>query len=164
MLAGLTLAIPAVAAARIFVSVPGAPGESTTTGFTGQIEALSISFGYRAPIDETTGKQVRLLPAPITITKPVDLATPKLMALGSSFTTAGKIVISQTRSIGTAEPVFMTVQIDGAVVTDWLLTANESGEPIEQVTFQPAAVTIEYTTFTQAGQVASKTSGKFLAK
>ena len=156
------LAIPAIAGARIFMSVPGAPGEVRETGFTNQIEATSISFGYSSPVDSATGKQPNLFVAPVTITKELDSSGPKLMDIGGQGLLVSTVTIKNRLEGVTNTPVFMTVTLKNVSITDYQMVVSEDRGPLEQITFQPRTVSVEYVQINAANGVAgNKFAGSF---
>lgn len=162
---GLALAArPGVAATDLVVNVPNVSGESVVTGFVGQIDANAISFGYRTAFD-TGGRATGVVNGPITITKPVDKATPQLMNMGATLKIADTITVRAIAPNAAGNSVYLEVTLGSASITDWQLVEAANGMPgTEQVTFQARNVSVKYTTFKADGRPDATFSGGFGAK
>ena len=98
----LLLVAPAGASAKVFLELPGVPGESTVAGFEKQIELDSFQLGPRNPIQMGTDT-VKGKPAfsEIVVTKRLDKSSPTLMLRTADMTALPFARVRVTRSSAT---------------------------------------------------------------
>jgi type VI secretion system secreted protein Hcp len=86
----------------IFMKYPGVDGESTVSGFTGQIELQSFQFGVGRGISHARGTSTResseASVSEITVTKHTDGASLKLLEAALHGTLDKQVVITFTRT------------------------------------------------------------------
>src|SRR4051812_18916423 len=76
----LLLVAPAGASAKVFLELPGVPGESTAAGFEKQIELNSFQLGLSNPVQMGTEKvRGKASFSEIVVTKRLDKSSPTLM-------------------------------------------------------------------------------------
>ena len=144
-------------AQQIFLEIPGVAGESTVTGFVGQIDVLSMSFGGSKPCGggSLSLSSVNLLK--FTDKSSVDLA----LALKNStvFPTA---TIRFTRS---DNQVYQSYQLVDAVVESFQVSGGAGADPrtTEAVSFASAQVIVTYTYFDGGGKGSAPESMTFVS-
>ena len=164
VLLGLAFVVrPSLAAEYVMVTVDGVPGDSTLSGFAGQIDASSISLGFRSPASAT--EKPTVLIAPVTITKEIDKATPLLMNAGATgkaikTVTIRALQVGEVSGSGPAVQVYLTATLSDVLVTDWQVVESGRGERgFEQVTLKPTKITLDYVPFDSGGRPGTKISG-----
>src|SRR3954470_14112965 len=76
----LLLIAPAGASAKVFLELPGVPGESTVPGFEKQIELASFQFGLSNPVQMGTERvKGKASFSEVVVTKKLDKTSPTLM-------------------------------------------------------------------------------------
>lgn len=143
----LLVAVHAFASDSIYVQVPGATGSSTSAGFVGQINADSVSWGFR--------NNSSIVLAPIVVTKRLDTASTGLMKAGAAGTVLATVTISHITLGGTGTTqVTQTTVLTGAKITDYQLIDNAGGgAPLETITFSATSLTFSFVTASATGVV-----------
>lgn len=136
----LLISVHAFASDSIYVQVPGAAGDTTTAGFIGQINADSVSWGFR--------NNTSIVLAPIVVTKRLDTASTGLMKAGAAGTLLSTVTISHVTLLGTCTtPLTQTTVLTGAKITDYqLIDKDDHGPPLETITFSATSLTFSFVT------------------
>jgi type VI secretion system secreted protein Hcp len=137
----------------IYLSLDQIQGDVTAEGFVGQIELLSFSHGLSHPQSTTDGVSGKLSMAEITVTKPTDRASVRLIeaaVLGKVFDKAQIAFVSTDRDMLAR---YLVVDLSNARVSSAAISSG-GDRPVEQLsltgeqirwTFQPR--TAEEVTF-----------------
>jgi type VI protein secretion system component Hcp len=154
----LLMAVHAFASDSIFVQVPGATGSSTTAGFIGQINADSVSWGFR--------NNSSIVLAPIVVTKRLDTASTSLMKAGAAGTALATVTISHVTLGGSGTTsVAQTTVLTGARITDYQLVDSEGGgPPLETITFSATSITFSFVTASATGVVSKPATATMAPK
>src|SRR3954451_3416875 len=100
----LLLGAPAGASAKVFLELPGVPGESTVPGFEKQIELNSFQLGLRNPVQMGTEKvQGKPSFSEIVVSKKLDKSSPTLMLRTADMTAFPFARVRVTRPSATGE-------------------------------------------------------------
>src|SRR4051812_7366529 len=76
----LVLGVPAAASAKVFLELPGVPGESQVSGFENQIELDSFQFAVSNPVQMGTEKVKGTATfSELVVTKKLDQSSPMLL-------------------------------------------------------------------------------------
>jgi type VI secretion system secreted protein Hcp len=138
------LALPAGASAKLFLELPGVPGESQVIGFENQIELDSYQWGVSNSIQVGTSGSKAGKPAfsEFVVSKRLDKASPALMlraANGAAFPSARLRV---TKSSAEGETTVLRYCFTGVQVTSF--SQSSGGEPPSE------SVGLSYTTIVQS--------------
>ncbi len=157
----LAAAQPAAAATDIYMQVTAEPpitGEVTARNYAGQIQLLSFSQSVQAAVSLGTGSGAsagRATCGPITLTKRVDKASPRLIAAAVTGERISQAVIS---FVDTSNPGGRGVQRNDYTVTltDAFLTSVQQSdaspaELVESVSLVAAKFSIDYVPFGPTG-------------
>lgn len=137
------LAVARSAHAAIYMQFEGISGESKDQSHTGWIDVQNFSFAVMSPRDPQSG-QVK--DTQITVTKTVDVASPKLMQASNS----GKHFKSITLDIVNANAQGVPQEVYRVVLTDVLISrfvqnpAVGNSQPTESVTFNFTKMEVTY--------------------
>src|ERR1700752_5107685 len=123
----LLLLAPAGASAKVFLELPGVPGEATTGGFDKQIELNSFQFGLTNPVQMGTEK-VKGKPSfsEIVVTKRLDKSSPALMLRTADMTAFPFARVRVTRSSATGESAVVRYCLTNVQVTSF--SQSSSGD------------------------------------
>lgn len=149
-----------------FLELDGVPGESTRKGFEDQIEVESLDFGVDNPTSSGPGAGRGAGKAsirPLSITKQVDKASPKLFdacAHGKHFP---KATITFHRS-GGDEPVdYLVYNLEKVYISNYQINGSSGMEdrPREQISLDFGKVEVTYTPQTETGAKGGPVVGTF---
>lgn len=139
-----------------FLKLEGVPGESTREGFEEQIEVESLNFGVNNPTSSGPGAgrgAGKASISPISISKQVDKASPKLFDActhGKHFPTAE---ITFHRSGGDEAVDYLVYKLEKVYVSDYQIngTSGMEDRPREQISLDFGKVEVTYTPQTETG-------------
>ena len=113
-------------------------GDVTAAGRVGTIAATALSSEINVPFDQASGAVTgRRQHHPMTITKLVDQATPKLYSALTTNETLTDVTIAfwRSASAGTADKQYFTIKLTNAHIVGIRLMGPEAGEPaVEEIT------------------------------
>lgn len=134
-----------------YLQIDGLKGESLDGEHKDWIEILSFSHGISQPASATAnsaggGTVGRTQHQDFTITKYVDLASPKLYELCSSGKHIKKVVIDLMRSSGDSRVKYMSIEMDEVVISNVASSGHSSTDlPTESVSFNYSKILWTYT-------------------
>jgi type VI secretion system secreted protein Hcp len=129
-----------------FLELDGVEGESTRTGFEGQIELTSFSMGGHNPA--ASGK-VNL--TPFTFTKESDKSTPGIfnaLVTGKRFP---KAKVTLHKAGGDEAVDFLVYEFEKVFIQDMSCSGGLDADPVENVSMSYGKVTLTYTPMTGTG-------------
>ena len=131
----------------IFMKYDGIDGEATTTGFEKWIELTSFQFGVGRGINSAYGQSTRessiASVSEISVSKPSDGSSPKLLVAALTGTLDKKVTISMVRTAsGTVQP-YMVYELEGCGISGY--SASSGGDrPNESVSLNFDKVSFKY--------------------
>ena len=131
----------------IFLKYDGIDGEATTTGFEKWIEVNSFQFGVGRGISSAYGQSTRessiASVSEISLTKPSDGSSPKLMVAALTGTLDKKVTISMVRtSQGSVQP-YMVYELEGCGVSGYSVSSG-GDRPSESVSLNFDKISFKY--------------------
>lgn len=146
------LATGGAQAQQIFLDIPGIAGESTTPGFTDQIEVFSVSFGAAK---DCLGGPLNL--GSLSLLKQTDKSSVDLAAALRDGTVIPAATLRFTRS---DNQVYQSYQLVNAVVEAFQTSGAAGTDPrtTEALSLTAAQVTITYTYFDGGGKAGAPES------
>ncbi len=135
--------------ADIYMQIDGIKGESTDSEHKDWIELLSFNHSISQPASATAnsaggGTTGRCQHQDYSITKYVDLASPKLYELASSGKHIKDVTIEMLRSSGDKRVKYMVVKMEQVVISH--VAPSGGGDfPIESVSFNYGTIKWTYT-------------------
>jgi type VI secretion system secreted protein Hcp len=129
----------------IYLSLDQIQGDVTAEGYVGQIELLSFSHGLSHPQSTTAGDTGKLSVAEITVTKPTDRASVRLIEAAVMGKVFAKAQITYARTDEARLVAYFVVDLTNARVSS-VATSSGGDRPMEQLslageqirwTFQP---------------------------
>ena len=148
----------------IYMQIDGIKGESTDSEHKDWIEILSFSHSIIQPASATAnsaggGTTGRCQHQDYSITKYVDLASPKLYELASSGKHIKDVTIEMLRSSGDKRVKYMVVKMEQVVISQ-VAPAGGGDFPTESVSFNYGTIKWTYTQQKRAdGSQGGNTSG-----
>ena len=141
----LLLIAPAGASAKLFLELPGVPGESTVTGFDKQIELDTFQLAVQNPVQMGTEK-VRGKPtfSEVTAAKKLDRSSPTLMLRTATMEAFPFARLRVTRSTATGESTVLRYCFTNVQVTSFSHSSNGT-LPSEQITLSYGTIVQQYT-------------------
>jgi type VI secretion system secreted protein Hcp len=143
----LLLAMPAGASAKLFLELPGIPGESQVVGFENQIELNSFQFGVGNAVGKAAAGPKMAGEAAfseIVVTKSLDKATPELMLRVANGAPIPSARLRLTRSSQAGESVVLRYCFTQVRFTSF--SQSSGGDlPSESLAFQYATIVQSYT-------------------
>ena len=141
----LLLVVPAGASAKVFLELPGVPGESQVAGFEQQIELDSFQFGVSNPVQMGTEK-VRGKPtfSEFIVNKKLDKASPALLLRTADMAALPSARVRVTKSSEWGSSTFLRYCFTNVQVTSF----NQSSRgdiPVESVTLSYGTIVQSYT-------------------
>lgn len=150
--------------ADIYMQVDGIKGESTDSEHKDWIELLSFNHSISQPASATAnsaggGTTARCQHQDYSITKLVDLASPKLYELCSSGKHLKKVVLEMMRASGDKRVKYMVVTMEQVVISH--VAPSGGGDfPSEAISFNYGTIKWQYTQQKRAdGSEAGNTAG-----
>jgi type VI protein secretion system component Hcp len=139
----LLLAAPAGASAKLFLELPGVPGESTVAGFDKQIELDTFQLSVKNPAgtEKVTGKPSF---SDIVVSKPLDRSSPTLMLRTANLEPFPFARVRVTRPSATGESTVLRYCFTNVQVTSFSQSSN-GDLPSEQVTLSYGTILQTYT-------------------
>lgn len=144
-LIGSTVPAPSYAAVDVFLKIDGIDGEATTRDHKGEITVYAYSWGMdRAYAQAAGGASAAGRPcvSELTISKPLDKASPKLMGAVIAGNNIGKARMTM-RFAGEAQQDFYLVEMTNVQVSS-LQQSGSSELPMEQVSLRFQSVNVSY--------------------
>jgi len=145
---GAALAAPGIAAGAAvdyFLKIDGIDGESTDVGHKGEITIESWSWGVSQSTASTAGgaRAGKPCTAPMTFTKPVDKATPQLMANAVSGMVIPRAILIG-RKAGEQQQDYLKYELKNVYVTSYQTSGASASTPADQFSLNFASLTVEY--------------------
>jgi type VI secretion system secreted protein Hcp len=142
----LLLTLPTAASAKLFLELPGIPGESQVKGFENQIELDSYQWGVSNAIQVGTSGAKAGKPAfsEIVVSKQTDKASPQLMLRTANGVVIASARLRVTKSTDTGQTTYLRYCFTGVQVTSF--TQSSGGDlPTESVGLSYASIVQSYT-------------------
>jgi type VI secretion system secreted protein Hcp len=141
----LLLIAPAAASARVFLELPGVPGESRVTGFENQIDVDSFQFGVSNPVLMGTEK-VKGKPtfSEINVTKKLDQSSPALLLRTATMAAFPYARVRVTSPSAAGEATVLRYCFTNVQITSFSQSTGGS-VPIENVRFSYGTIVQSYT-------------------
>ena len=144
----LALAGPGLASAAAvdyFLKIDGIDGESTDDKHKGEIVIESWSWGVSQSSASSAGgaRAGKPCTAPMSFTKPVDKATPLLMANAVSGMVVPRAILIG-RKAGEGQQEYLKYELKNVIVTSYQTGGSSSGAPVDQFSLNFATLTVEY--------------------
>jgi type VI secretion system secreted protein Hcp len=130
-------------ATDLYLKLPGIDGGSTNTRHQNEIDIADISWGLSNPNHTTTGATM----TDLTITKGIDVASPKLLGAVAAGTNFFAATVSAEKNVGggAAAIPFAALNLFGVNVTSINQTANRTSGFDEKITLRATVVQLVYT-------------------
>ncbi len=143
----LLLAAPAGASARVFLDLPGVPGDSQVKGFEKQIELNSFQFGLSNPVQMATDKvRGKATFSEFVVTKKLDKASPALMLRTANMAAFPSARLQVTRSSATGESTVVRYCLTNVQLTSFSQSGSGGGDlPSESVSLSYGTIVQSYT-------------------
>jgi type VI secretion system secreted protein Hcp len=133
----------------IYMKIPDVPGEATAANYPNTIRVLDVSWGLSRPGPPTAKPAF----ADISITKPLDRATPILARHAAKGKSLGKCQIFNVTSSGEPQE-FEKITTWKTRVTSLMQSDNESGgPPLDVVAFSFEKIELIYRIIDEQGQL-----------
>jgi type VI secretion system secreted protein Hcp len=134
----------------IYLKIDGVDGIVTAKGHEKWIEADSFSFGVgRSAMIETGGGKERSVSKPsiseVTITKQLDLSSPKLFA-ETCVGTGKKVLVHFVRS-SEQLATYLEYELEDCLLTGYSVSGSGSGDPFETISMSFSKIMMKYTPF-----------------
>jgi type VI secretion system secreted protein Hcp len=143
----LALAGPGLASAAAvdyFLKIDGIDGESTDARHKGEIEIESWSWGVTQSTSGAGGSRAgKPCTAPMSFSKPVDKATPLLMANAVSGMVIPRAILIG-RKAGEGQQDYLKYELKNVMVTSYQTGGSSSSVPVDQFSLNFASLTVEY--------------------
>ena len=141
----LLLVVPAGASAKVFLELPGVPGEVTVPGYEKQIELDSFQLGLSNRVQMGTEK-VSGKPSfsEIVVTKRLDKTSPTLMLRTADMAALPFARLQVTRSSATGESAIVRYCFTDVHVTSFT-QASQGSVPVENVSLTYGTIVQSYT-------------------
>jgi type VI secretion system secreted protein Hcp len=130
-----------------FLKISDIPGESTDDKHKDWIEITSFSHGVDQPYSDTASSAggataERADFDSFTITKEVDIASPKLYEASFTGKHLKEVIIEACRS-GTDKQKYLEIKMEQVLITSYRQNGGDSF-PTEYVSFRPGKITMTY--------------------
>src|SRR4051812_2065152 len=147
----LVLLAPAAASAKVFLELPGVPGESQVTGFENQIELDSFQLGVSNPVQMGTEK-VKGTPSfsELIVTKKLDAASPTLLLRTANMAPFPFARLRVTTSSAAGESTILRYCFTNVQATAFNQSSG-GNVPIESVRLSYGTIVQSYTRQTPGG-------------
>ncbi|MDR2014384.1 MAG: type VI secretion system tube protein Hcp [Azoarcus sp.] len=130
-----------------FLKVDGIPGESKDDRYKNWIEIKTFAHGVDQPVSRTVSSAggataERADFEPVTITKEVDISSPKLWEASYTGKHIKEVIIELCRAGGNKEK-YLEIRMENVLVSNF--RQGSGGEfPVEHVSFAPGKITMTY--------------------
>ncbi len=142
-LAGMVL----TATAGIYMQFGDIKGESTNSDHTGWVDVSSVSWGVDTRVQPASGLPTgKRQHKPLSITKPIDVATPLLIAACADGKPQPQAEIRFTRAGRDGEEtLYLIIKMENVLATSYSMGGGGSGDPPrEEVVMTYAKITWTY--------------------
>lgn len=142
----LLFCLAAQAATEIFMMVEGIPGESQDTRHRNEIVLTGYSFDIIQSAAAATGggaRAGRVTFSPITVTKSVDVSSPRLVLASASGQRLQQVIITVGRP-GREPFEFLRFTLTGIAISRFAQENTSAGTPAEVIGLTFATIEIEY--------------------
>lgn len=131
----------------IFMKYDGIDGEATTTGFDKWIELNSFQFGIGRGISSAYGQSTRessiASVSEISVSKPTDGASTKLMVAALTGTLDKKVTISMVRTASGSVQPYMIYELEGCGVSGYSVSSG-GDRPTESINLNFDKISFKY--------------------
>ena len=138
----LLVASAGAARADASLRLEGIPGEVTTKTHAHWIAVTSVNYAASVPESTTTRASGRPHFEPITIEKPLDTSSPKLVEALAKGSRIASATIDFTRNGSRGEVVYYRIELTNVVITGYSLNAPAGSTPTENVKLGYAAIKV----------------------
>lgn len=160
----LALAGPGLASAAAvdyFLKIDGIDGESTDDRHKGEIEIQSWSWGVTQSTTGAGGSRAgKACTSPVTFSKPIDKATPPLMANAVSGMVIPKAILV-ARKAGKGPQEYLKLELKNVMVTSYQTGGSNAADPVDQFSLNFASMTVEYRVQNPDGTLGNPISASF---
>ena len=160
----LALAVPGLACAAAvdyFLKIDGVEGESTDSRHKGEIEIESWSWGVTQSTSGAGGSRAgKPCVSPMSFSKPVDKATPPLMANAVSGMVIPKAILIG-RKAGKDQQEYLKLELKNVMVTSYQTGGSNTSLPVDQFSLNFASMTVEYKPQNPDGTLGNPISASF---
>ena len=141
----LLLVAPAGASAKVFLDLPGVPGDSQVKGFEKQIELNSFQFGVSNPVQMGTEKvRGKATFSEFVVTKQLDKASPTLMLRTANMAAFPSARLQLTRSSAAGESTILRYCFTNVQITSF--SQSSGGDlPSESLNLSYGTIVQSYT-------------------
>jgi len=140
----LALFSPALAAADIYLQIPGIPGDSPDRDHPGWIEVQSYQNEMGRGAISAGGASGRTATHEIVVTKFLDKASPKLHEAMARGTHIPKVTIELMRGSGESRVKYMQITLTDVLISRIASAAGKGPMPTEQVSLNYANEEVSY--------------------
>ncbi len=138
--AGGTTTLPAPVKVEYFLKIDGIEGESQVGGESGAIELVGWSWGEANPNSATFQNDLNQAfqqqsSSEIIVTKPMDVASPKLFEACASGQHIKSVEIDGVADLGSGPQEFFTITFTDVMISSYQVSGSGSENPTEQVSF-----------------------------
>ena len=126
-----------------FLKIDGIEGESLHAGHAKEIDIESWSWGASSTTSSGGNRAGRACVNAFNFTKPVDKASPLLMANAVSGMTL-KTAVLTARKAGKEQQEYLKVTLENVLVTSYQGAGSTSALPVDHFSLNFARMTIEY--------------------
>ena len=158
-----SLALPGAAyaaAVDYFLKIDGVDGESTDDKHKNEIEILSWSWGASSTPTNGQARSGKACVSAFNFTKPVDKASPALMANAVSGMTLKSAVLT-ARKAGERPLEYIKVTLENILVSSYQGAGSNAAAPTEQFSLNFSKMTVEYKTQRADGSLGDASVASF---
>jgi type VI secretion system secreted protein Hcp len=139
------LTVPTAASAKLFLELPGIPGESQVKGFENQIELDSYQWGVSNSVQMGTsgGKAGKPSFSEIVVSKRTDKASPQLMLRTANGAAMASARLRVTKPTEAGQTTYLRYCLTGVQVTSFSQSSG-GDQPSESVALSYASIVQSY--------------------
>lgn len=150
------LASPAVQAAA-FIKFDGIDGEAIDPDHAQWIDVLSTDWGIVLERDAASGLPTgKRQHKPVSVTKPLDKASPKLMEGIATGRVFPSVKVHLTRATSAGPVTYLEYELTNVIVTSWSTSGDADDRPTEEVSLNFEEVKMIYSEYDDAGRLKGK--------
>jgi len=149
----LALAVPAIAANNVFMSITGPrgpiQGDAKSPHGSQWIPVLEFDESVVAPRDAATGQATgKRQHPPVKVVKQIDAASPQLQKAAATGEHLKEVVFQLYRNNAGKEELYETVRLTDAIISSFQNRGSSSvhsGHPTEEISLEYSKIEITYT-------------------
>ncbi len=143
--------------AAAYIKFDGIDGEATDAQHDKWIDVLSTDWGIAMERDAASGLPTgKRQHKPVSVTKPLDKASPKLMEAITTGRFYPTVTIHLTRQIGDSTVTYLEYELKSVSVTSWSTSGDADDRPTEEVSLNYEEIIMTYSEYDESGQLKGK--------